>query len=79
MQLTPNREIGFGFVSCSCRACERAGEAKLCVRVRERAVFGNAGSTSHGGLGLIVQVLIWLQVSPPRPCAGSWLLLMRSS
>ena len=30
----PNREIGFGFVSCSCRACERAGEAKLCGRVR---------------------------------------------
>ena len=30
----PNREIGFGFVSCSCRACVRAGEAKLreCVR-----------------------------------------------
>ena len=33
-QETPNREIGFGFVSCSCRACERAGEAKLCGRVR---------------------------------------------
>ena len=30
----PNREIGFGFVSCSCRACERAGEAKLRGRVR---------------------------------------------
>ena len=29
-----NREIGFGFVSCSCRACERAGEAKLRGRVR---------------------------------------------
>ena len=28
----PNREIGFGFVSCSCRACVRACEA---VRVRE--------------------------------------------
>ena len=24
----------FGSVSCSCRACERAGEAKLCGRVR---------------------------------------------
>ena len=23
----PNREIGFGFVSCSCRACVRACEA----------------------------------------------------
>ena len=31
-----NREIGFGFVSCSCRACERAGEAKLRGRVREK-------------------------------------------
>ncbi len=31
----PNREIGFGFVSCSCRACERAGEAKLRERVRD--------------------------------------------
>ena len=31
----PNREIGFGFVSCSCRACVRAGEAKLCGCVRE--------------------------------------------
>ena len=30
----PNREIGFGFVLCSCRACERAGEAKLRGRVR---------------------------------------------
>ena len=29
-----NREIGFGFVSCSCRACVRAGEAKLRGRVR---------------------------------------------
>ena len=30
MQLIPNREIGFGFVSCSCRACVRA-----CVRACE--------------------------------------------
>ena len=29
-----NREINFDFVSCSCRACERAGEAKLRGRVR---------------------------------------------
>ena len=29
-QETPSRKIGFGFVSRSCRACERAGEAKLC-------------------------------------------------
>ena len=27
----PNREIGFGFVSCSCRACERA--RRSCVGV----------------------------------------------
>ena len=27
MQLIPNREIGFGFVSCSCRVCVRACEA----------------------------------------------------
>ena len=33
----PNREIGFGFVSCSCRACVRAGEAKLRERVRDDA------------------------------------------
>jgi len=34
-----NREIGFGFVSCSCRACERAGEARRsCVGVRESNV-----------------------------------------
>ena len=32
----PNREIGFGFVSCSCRACVRAGEAKLRERVKVR-------------------------------------------
>ena len=29
-----DREIDFDFVSCSCRACERAGEAKLCGRER---------------------------------------------
>jgi hypothetical protein len=34
----PNREIGFGFVSCSCRACVRA---KLCGCVRD--VLLNAG------------------------------------
>ena len=32
-----NREIGFGFVSCSCRACVRAGEAKLRGRARRCA------------------------------------------
>ena len=37
----PNREIGFGFVSCSCRACVRAGEAKLRGRVRQGIL--NAG------------------------------------
>ena len=51
----PNREIGFGFVSCSCRACVRACvRAKLCGCVRE--VFLNAGGPngkkcdSGGGL-----------------------------
>ena len=42
--LPPNREIDFAFVSCSCRACERAGEAKLRGRVRgvppQRWAFG---------------------------------------
>ena len=37
----PNREIGFGFVSCSCRACVRA---KLCERGRE--VLLNAGGSN---------------------------------
>ena len=30
----PNRDIGFGLVACSCRACERAGEVKLHEHVR---------------------------------------------
>ena len=34
MSTPANREIDFAFVSCSCRACERAGEAKLRGRVR---------------------------------------------
>ena len=34
MAAPANREIDFAFVSCSCRACERAGEAKLRGRVR---------------------------------------------
>ena len=38
---TPNREIGFSFVSCSCRACVRACEA---VRVREAGVPNAGGS-----------------------------------
>ena len=37
-QETPNREIRFGFVPCSHRACERAGEAKQCGRVREECL-----------------------------------------
>ena len=36
---TPNREIGFSFVSCSCRACVRA---KLCGCVRQ--VFPTLGA-----------------------------------
>ena len=46
----PNREIGFGFVSCSCRACVRA---KLCERGRE--VLLNAGGSNgkkcYSGVG----------------------------
>ena len=38
----PNREIGFGFVSYSCRACERAGEAKLRVHVGHDAPYAGA-------------------------------------
>ena len=40
----PNRGIGFGFVSCSCRACVRAGEAKLRGRVGD--VLLNAGGSN---------------------------------
>ena len=40
----PNREIVFGFVSCLCRACVRAGEAKLCGRVG--VVLLNAGGSN---------------------------------
>ena len=42
----PNREIGFGFVSCSCRACVRASEAKL----REHA---------RGDISSVAGGLIW--------------------
>ena len=48
----PNREIGFGFVSCSCRACVRA---KLCGCVRE--VLLNAGGSNgkkvNSGAGFV--------------------------
>jgi len=37
----PSREIGFGFVSCSCRASERA--RRSCARVRGRDDPPNAG------------------------------------
>jgi hypothetical protein len=60
-QETPNREIGFGFVSRSWRACERAGEAKLCGRVR-----GESFST------LGVSVLTF-----PPAVVGSWISLFR--
>ena len=41
----PNREIGFSFVSCSCRACVRACvRAKLCGCVRD--VLLNAGGSN---------------------------------
>ena len=52
----PNREIGFGFVSCSCRACVRAGEAKLRERVGDVLLNaggsnGNIDCSSGGGPG----------------------------
>ena len=43
----PNREIGFGFVSCSCRACVRAGEAKLRERVRDDAFSSLVARTAR--------------------------------
>ena len=57
MSTPANREIDFAFVSCSCRACERAGEAKLHERVEECSL--NAGgsdgkkSGSGGGFSLL--------------------------
>jgi hypothetical protein len=45
----PNREIGFGFVSCSCRACVRACET---VWVREGGVPGGSdGEKSDSSVG----------------------------
>ena len=46
----PNREIGSGFGSCSCRACVRA---KLCGCVREVSpnAGGSNGNKSDSGLG----------------------------
>ena len=52
----PNREIGFGFVSCSCRACERAGEAKLreCVRhVSPPNAGASAAKITDSGAGWV--------------------------
>ena len=56
----PNREIGFGFVSCSCRACERAGEAKLCGRVREQCfpTLGLRMATFPPGRGFFFCVFV---------------------
>ena len=59
-QETPNREIGFGFVSCSCRACERAGEAKLCGRVR-----GECLSTL--GVSVLTFPSAWVISLPSQP------------
>ena len=60
----PNREIGFGFVSCSCRACERAGEAKLCGCVRELLLNAGGSDGNKGysgrGLGLLLFVAIYM-------------------
>ena len=41
----PNREIGFGFVSCSCRACERA--RRSCVGVRGDVLLVAGGSAGN--------------------------------
>ena len=51
----PNREIGFGFVSCSCRVCVRAGEAKLRERVRDDAFSS-----------LVARILKFLAAACPR-------------
>ena len=58
----PYREIDFAFVSCSCRACERAGEAKLCGR--EMCVLPTLGLRSEKNtpprarfFGLVIPVL----------------------
>ena len=55
----PNREIGFGFVSCSCRACERAGEAKLRGRVGDVLLNagGSNGKNSDSGVGCTLAFL----------------------
>ena len=52
----PNREIGFGFVSCSCRACVRA---KLCGCVREVLLNagGSNGKNSDSGAGFVPALL----------------------
>ena len=43
----PNREIGFGFGSCSSRACVRAGEAKLRERVRVTCLLNAGGENTQ--------------------------------
>ena len=82
----PNQEIGFGFVSCSCRACERAGEAKLCGRVREQC-FPNAcaqnGKMFCGGGGggsgsavvlsfLLICSWVFFLLFEPFRCYAHW-------
>ena len=50
----PNWEIGFGFVSCSCRACERA--RRSCVGVRGDVILnagGSAGKMSSDSSGQV--------------------------
>ena len=59
----PNREIGFGFVPCSCSACERAGEAKLCGRVR-----GECFSTLGVSVLTFPPAVVGSWVSPFRFC-----------
>ena len=62
--MEPNREIDFAFVSCSCRACERAGEAKLRGRVRGVPPHRWASGKQiilllFAGFGVIVAV-VWM-------------------
>ena len=58
-----NREIGSGFVSWSCRSCERAGEAKLrgCV---ESSVGQRWGPEQKKGAALFVFLCFccWVRV-----------------
>ena len=66
MQLIPNREIGFGFVSCSCRACVRAC-VRSCVGVRGHVLLIAGGPNAR---------MSWSGAASPRfplglvPCSA---------